>query len=295
VRSWDCWRAIRSERCVIAAEGLPASAVLAAGLGALAGWLLAPPPASSAALRSRLAVVGATSAPPRGSRRASAVLVPTAILVLLLVTASRPAPTVLPLAATAAVVLGVGVLLLRRSRARVRASARRAEVMEACDALAAGLRAGQPPHRALDRVAADVALLVPAATAARLGGDVPAALRASARVEGAETLTFVASAWTVAQRSGAGLADVASSIAGAVRSETEQRRQVEVALGTSRSTARLLAGLPLMGVALGTGIDADPLGVLFGSAVGAWILLAGVTLASAGVLWVERLAEGALR
>jgi tight adherence protein B len=211
----------------------------------------------------------------------------------LLVAGLRPGATTLPLTATGLLVVGVGALLLRRSRAAARARTRRAVVIEACDALAAGLRAGQPPERVLDRVAADILELRSAAAASRLGGDVPAALRAAARRDGAEGLSLVAAAWTVAQRSGAGLADVVTRIAGSVRAEAEQRRQVEVALGTSRATARLLAGLPLMGVALGTGIDADPLHVLFGSAVGAWCLLLGTALAAVGLLWVERLADGA--
>ena len=50
-----------------------------------------------------------------------------------------------------------------------------------------------------------------------------------------------------------------------------------------------------MGIALGSGLDAHPLDVLFGTPVGAWCLLAGTALAVAGLLWVERLADGALR
>lgn len=223
------------------------------------------------------------------------VLLGLGVVIGLVATDLRPAAATLPLTATGLLVTGVGVLLVRRSRLAARARVRRAGVIEACDALAAGLRAGQPPSRVLDRVAADVDLLGPAAAAARLGGDVAGVLRSASRLQGAEGLGLVAAAWTVAQRSGSGLAEVVSGIAGAVRAEAEQRRQVEVALGTSRSTARLLAGLPLMGVALGTGIDADPLRVLFGSVVGAWCLLLGTALAAAGVLWVERLADRAQR
>jgi tight adherence protein B len=50
-----------------------------------------------------------------------------------------------------------------------------------------------------------------------------------------------------------------------------------------------------MGIALGSGIDARPLDVLFGSPVGAWCLLIGTALAASGLLWVERLADGAMR
>lgn len=215
--------------------------------------------------------------------------------VVLLLTGGRLGATTLPLAGAGLVVTATGGLLLRRRRAAAAARARRAGVIEACDALAAGLRAGQPAQRVLDRVAADVDLLGPAAAVGRLGGDVATALRVAAGPDGAEGLRLVAAAWTVAQRSGAGLADVVARVAAAVRADAEQHRQVEVALGTSRSTARLLAGLPVMGVVLGSGLDADPLGVLLGTPAGAWCLVVGVTLGAVGLLWVERLSDGALR
>jgi tight adherence protein B len=216
-------------------------------------------------------------------------------LTALAVSGVGPGATSLPLTASALLVTAVGGTLVRRARSTRRARARRSGVIEACDALAAGIRAGQPPSRVLDRVAVDIDTLRPVAAAAALGGDVPATLRAAARLEGAEGLGPLAAAWTVAQRSGAGLAEVVSRVSGVVRDDAEQRRQVDVALGTSRSTARLLAGLPVMGIVLGTGIDADPVSVLFGTVSGAWCLAAGIALASAGVLWVERLADAANR
>lgn len=268
-------------------------ALLAAAFAAAAVAVLLPAP-PQALLESLL---------PYGSRPARAAVRPAPLVLviggaaatLVLVAGSRPPPTLLPLGLTALLLLTTVTLLVRRSRRTAVARRRRAAVIEACDALSAGLRAGQPPQRVLERVADDVPLLGPVATAARLGGDVAAALRAAARVDGAEGLALVAAAWTVAQRSGAGLAGVVGRIAGTARAEAEQRRQVEVALGTSRSTARLLAGLPLLGIALGSGIDADPVGVLLGSAVGAWCLLLGVGLGVVGLLWVEKLADAALR
>ncbi|HLK95984.1 MAG TPA: type II secretion system F family protein [Nocardioidaceae bacterium] len=236
-------------------------------------------------------------ASPAAVRRSAglAAMAGAAALTTLTVLDGGPGATVVPLSGSALLVTGVGVTLVRRARSTRRARVRRSGVLEACDALAAGLRSGQPPQWVLARVATDVDTLRSAAAAAALGGDVPAALRAAARLEGAEGLGPLAAAWTVAQRSGAGLADVVSRIAEVVRADTEQRRQVDVALGTSRSTARLLAGLPVMGVALGTGIDADPVGVLLGTVGGAWCLATGTALAGVGVLWVERLADVANR
>jgi len=201
----------------------------------------------------------------------------------------------LPLALTTAVLAGAAGWLARRGRARAGAARARAGVVEGCEALASGLRSGLAPQRVLDRVARDVPLLVPAATAARLGADVVAALRSASTRPGAERLAMLAAAWEVAHRSGAGLAGVVSRIAVTVRADAGRARQVEAALGGARSTARLFAVLPVLGVALGAGMDADPVGVLTGTPVGAWCLCAGAVLVVTGLVWVERLADGATR
>ena len=182
------------------------------------------------------------------------------------------------------------VVLLRRSRAAPGPAP--GGVIEACDALAAGLRAGQPPHRVLDRVSADVDL-----RAGRRRGTARRRRAGSAARPRGSMVRRATDRGGVDRRRALGgwprRGGVAHRRDGA--REAEQRRQVDVALGTARSTARLLAGLPLLGVALGSGIEAHPLDVLFGSPVGAWCLLLGTALAAAGLLWVERLADGAMR
>lgn len=198
--------------------------------------------------------------------------------------------------ALAVAVLGLGTgRLRRRGRARAAAARRRSAVVEASEGLAAGLRAGLAPQRVLERTARDVSLLDPAASAARLGADVPGALRTAGSSAGAEGLAMLAAGWEVATRCGAGLADVVAGVAGTVRAEADRQRRVDVALAGARSTARLFAVLPLFGVALGAGMDANPVGVLTTTAAGAWCLCAGVLLAVTGLLWVDQLAEGVAR
>ncbi len=205
------------------------------------------------------------------------------------------APTVLPLTVGALVATTTAGWLVARGRVRRQSARVRAQVVEACEALASGLRAGLPPDRLLSRTAEDLPLLVPAASAAGLGSDVASVLRSIAATPGAERLAMLASAWDVARRSGAGLADVVSRIAAMVRADAGRRRQVEGALGGARSTARLFAVLPLLGIALGSGMDADPVGVLTRSVPGAWCLCLGTGLACLGLVWVELLADGAHR
>ena len=56
-----------------------------------------------------------------------------------------------------------------------------------------------------------------------------------------------------------------------------------------RSSARLLAGLPLLGLAMGSGVGADPWAVLTTTGSGQALLVAGVLLEVAGIAWTGRL------
>ena len=210
--------------------------------------------------------------------------------------ASQVGPgTVVPLGLAVVVAGSAGWWLHHRARTRRQARALEAQVVEACEAVASGLRAGLAPERVLVGASRELAVLRPAATADRLGGDVPSALRTAAATAGASRLAMLAAAWDVAQRSGAGLADAVTRIAAAVRADQGRSRQVDAALAGARSTARLFAVLPILGVALGSGMGTDPVAVLTTSPAGAWALCLGTALAVAGLVWVERLADGAVR
>jgi tight adherence protein B len=95
----------------------------------------------------------------------------------------------------------------------------------------------------------------------------------------------------VAERSGAAFATIVERLADSLRADESVRRQISAGLAGTRSTARLLAGLPLFGTALGYGIGAAPVAYLTGSVLGWCCLFAGLVLAALGLLWVERLAE----
>ncbi|WP_052230038.1 hypothetical protein, partial [Streptomyces sp. CT34] len=106
--------------------------------------------------------------------------------------------SVLPVVAAVA-----GVVVVRRWLAargiRRQADRRAAAVIALCTAVAGELRAGQQPDRALVAAGAEEPGLGEAAAvvlaAARYGGDVPGALRAAARLPGAEGLTGMAAGW----------------------------------------------------------------------------------------------------
>jgi tight adherence protein B len=185
--------------------------------------------------------------------------------------------------------------LLANARGRARAQHREERVVEACEVLAGELRSGQPPVTAVEHCAEVWPALEPVATAARLGADVPTALRRLAEVPGATGLRDVAAAWVVAQGAGAGLSVALSQVAATAREAQGTRRLIVSELASAQATARLVAALPLVTLVMGAGIGGDPWGFLLRSPAGLACLAAGLTLAFLGLAWIERIAATVMR
>jgi tight adherence protein B len=187
------------------------------------------------------------------------------------------------------VVAAAGRELVRRRRAAV-AETRAHRLLVTCEGLAADLRAGLPPVLALEAAAEGWAELAPVVAAARLGSDVPAALRSLADRPGAARIRVVAAAWHVAHRSGAGLAAALGAAAAQLREERATARVVAAEMAAARATARLLAAMPLAVLALGSGVGGDPLAFLLDTTAGLVCLGTGLALEYAGLLWLGRIA-----
>ncbi|EPD56393.1 hypothetical protein HMPREF1211_07513 [Streptomyces sp. HGB0020] len=204
--------------------------------------------------------------------------------------------SVLPVVAGAA-----GVPLLRRMRLKGQARSARERrgdaVIALCGALAGEVRTGRQPGEALLRAAWDSGGLgtsqAAVLAAARFGGDVPGALAVAARQPGAEGLLGLAACWRVAVDQGAGLAAGLDRLEGALRAERDQRVDLRAQLASARSTAVMLAGLPVLGLALGAALGADPLHVLLHTGAGLGCLLIGGVLEALGTWWAMRIVRGA--
>ncbi len=250
----------------------------------------------TAALLAAAAVLVGFRAPtfPAGRWRPGPAMVAVAVAVVgvvALVGSPEPAVLALVLAGGAA---GAHRLWRQRARALVTEQTRD-RVLECCDLLAAELASGQPAEAALDQAAEAWPVIGPVAQCQAYGGDVPAALRRAALEPGAEGMALVAAAWHVSHRTGHGLADALGRVAQALRDGRATERVVRGELASARATARLVAALPLVALAIGAGSGGDPLSFLIGTPIGLACLAGGLGLGLAGLAWIERLASEAAR
>ncbi len=195
-----------------------------------------------------------------------------------------------PLAILGAAGLAGRLLWRRRQQAR-EAEATAARMVEVCDLLASELASGSAPGAALDEAAAAWAGLRPAADACRLGGDVPVALRELAGTPGADGLRLLAGAWAVSHRTGAGLAQSTRRVADAVRRDQATHRVVAGELSSARATSKLVAGLPVMALLMGSGAGADPWSFLLRTPFGLACLGGGLAIGFLGLWWIELIAR----
>ncbi|MEU3352338.1 type II secretion system F family protein [Streptomyces sp. NPDC037389] len=204
--------------------------------------------------------------------------------------------SVLPLIVGALAVPLVRRWLAARERQRER-ERRESAVIDMCGTVAGELRAGRQPGAAVSGLR-EAGLgpgwpAVPAA--ARFGGDVPDALRKAGRQSGAEGLQGVAACWRVAVDGGAGLAAGLERVAAALGAERDQREELRAQLAGTRSTAVMLALLPVLALLMGVALGAEPLRVLLHTPTGLGCLVFGGLLECAGIAWTRRIvrvAEG---
>ncbi len=159
------------------------------------------------------------------------------------------------------------------------------------DALAAELASGQPTREALLQAAASVSPppCPRAVVAAGSGGDVARALRMDSARPGGDQLAALAACWEVAEHSGSGLATAVSRLAGGARETERSRAEFVGEVAAVRTSSRLLAALPVLGLAIAHWIGAEPLAWMLSSAIGRACLAGGLLLEAIGMWWLHRI------
>jgi tight adherence protein B len=169
---------------------------------------------------------------------------------------------------------------------------RRTELAATVAALQDEYAAGATVAAAFTAAAANAGRFGPAvsraAALARDGNDVAAALATE------EQLAWLAVACDLVSRSGAPLGRLLAGVQADLAADRRTHRAVRTALAGPRSSALLLAGLPLVGVAMGAAMGAHPERVLLHTAAGLVALSAGVLLDLTGLAWALALSRRAL-
>ncbi|SEK44101.1 tight adherence protein B [Blastococcus sp. DSM 46786] len=261
------------------------TAALLAAAGAVLLW-----PDGRAVARRRLLRAG-----PAGARAPGRVPLP---LVAAVVAGGAGALLATPLVAVLAA--GCAALAARARSAGRRAAddvTRQAVLAEALGAVAAELRAGRTLTEAVRTAAADCPDPVCAAALGRAArAPVTDATGGGADGDGTPAaLARLSAAVALGTRTGCSLAAVVAAVEDDLRARLRRRRELLVATAGPRASARLLAGLPLLGLAMGSGVGADPWHVLTRTGAGQGLLVAGVLLEVAGIAWTGRLVRRVAR
>ncbi|MGY1812987.1 type II secretion system F family protein [Blastococcus sp. SYSU D00820] len=200
-----------------------------------------------------------------------------------------------PLVAALAAVGGFAAGRAWHRRRRERDAERGLDALaEALGALAAELRSGRP----LEAATTAAAGACPDPHTGRLlarAVRAPAGAPSEGRSEQDRALARVAAGVLLSARTGCSLAAVLGAVEDDLRARRRHREELRVATAGPRASALLLAGLPLLALAMGGGVGADPWGVLTGTATGQVLLLLGVALEAAGLAWTARLLRRAVR
>lgn len=176
-----------------------------------------------------------------------------------------------------------GVRLGRlRSRAAVTADGR--DLTAVLAEVATQLRAGTPPARAWSR---SLGIAVPdgVPTVDQLVAAEPGPSSDGLRSRAAAAVA----ATRLAADLGAPLADLLDRVGAALAVEAELESDRRTALAGPRATATVLSWLPVLGLLLGAGLGADPVGVLLRGGIGSVLGALGVALLLAGRLWTRAL------
>lgn len=182
--------------------------------------------------------------------------------------------------------IGMGLARLARLiQGKVARGAKKdADVQLLITQVAALLRAGAPPGAAWRRAAGvrvdSAGVPDQMALSGLFGGEAAVAMTAATRLAGSL---------------GAPLATVLHATGKVLTAEAEAAAERAAIMAGPQTTARVLLCLPLLGLAIGWLLGADPIGAAFGGGVATVSMLAGLALMLVGRAWIARLIASAAK
>ena len=198
----------------------------------------------------------------------------------------------------AAVLAGVAARAVLARRRADRLGVQLQSLTEGLGALAAELRSGRPLSAATDAAVAacaDEGSGRALARAVRAADASPPAAPGPADDVLGDSLVRISAAVRLSTRTGCSLAAVLGAVEDDLRARRRQAEELRAATAGPAASAVVLAGLPVIGLAMGSGVGADPWHVLTATGTGQVLLVAGVALELAGLAWSRRLVRRALR
>lgn len=99
----------------------------------------------------------------------------------------------------------------------------------------------------------------------------------------------------LSSQTGCAMADVIAAVESDLAGSIHRRADVQATAAGHRATVALLAGLPILGLLMGSGIGAEPIQLLTTTPIGHVLLLGGITLELLGLAWSRRLTDRAAR
>jgi tight adherence protein B len=192
--------------------------------------------------------------------------------------------------------------LIRRRHDQARNAAQQAG-LDAVTGLADDLRAGRTPAQALSAAVTAIAPAVDEPTrralravagAAETGVELVPAMQVVRHPGLAPIFGRLAAVWQL-NDAGVPLAELLDSLDAELRAHRRATDRAIAQLAAARTTARLLGGLPLLGLVLGVALGVDPIAVVLHTAPGGVCAVVALLLQGAGSVWTERLGRTAVR
>ena len=176
----------------------------------------------------------------------------------------------------------------------------RDDAAQLCGRVSALSRAGVPPGRTWEVLAVgrgpDARVAETVAGMLTVGGTAAEGLRLAAvdcDGPGVEALQWLAATAEVVRRSGAPAAAIFDGVGAGLLAQIAESDEREIALAGPRTTARVLAALPLIGLLLGAVLGVNTISVLLGTLPGIACLALGAGFWWLGRLWTARLVRSA--